>query len=532
VTDDRIAAAPGGLELAGTPEGFDALVAGDLLRRRGGVGLFVARDFQRANALIEALGFFAPDIEVLRLPAWDCLPYDRVSPSAGVAAERMAALTRLTRGREDRPLMVVATVAAAVQRVPARQSMVQAAWSTRVGRVVDIAELERHFAINGYQRASTVSERGEFAIRGGVIDVFPPGAAEPVRLDMFGDTLESIRAFDPETQRSTRQLTEIDLLPVSEVQLDPASISRFRTRWLEAFGAGADDPVYQAVSEGVRRQGLEHWLPLLHERLDTIFDYLSTGAVVLMDALAGDAIDERLAMIEDAYEARREVGRTGQPYRALAPQALYLTRGEWDERLTALSWRRFSPFSSEGPAVVDLGGVQGRTFAAERAQDSVNLFEAVTAHARSLQGQGRRVLFASWSEGSSERLASMLADHGLNQAPLAADWAEALADRSGRSSAQCCPSSTASSPATWRSSPRRTFWATGWRVRARSGARPISWPKPPVSAPVIWSCISTTASVAMRGSRPWTSRMRRTTVWNCSTPRSRACICRSRTSTC
>ena len=427
MTDDRIAAAPGGLELAGTPEGFDALVAGDLLRRRGGVGLFVARDFQRANALIEALGFFAPDIEVLRLPAWDCLPYDRVSPSAGVAAERMAALTRLTRGREDRPLMVVATVAAAVQRVPARQSMVQAAWSTRVGRVVDIAELERHFAINGYQRASTVSERGEFAIRGGVIDVFPPGAAEPVRLDMFGDTLESIRAFDPETQRSTRQLTEIDLLPVSEVQLDPASISRFRTRWLEAFGAGADDPVYQAVSEGVRRQGLEHWLPLLHERLDTIFDYLSTGAVVLMDALAGDAIDERLAMIEDAYEARREVGRTGQPYRALAPQALYLTRGEWDERLTALRWRRFSPFSSEGPAVVDLGGVQGRTFAAERAQDSVNLFEAVTAHARSLQGQDRRVLFASWSEGSSERLASMLADHGLNQAPLAADWAEALA---------------------------------------------------------------------------------------------------------
>lgn len=427
MTDDRIAAAPGGLELAGTPEGFDALVAGDLLRRRGGVGLFVARDFQRANALIEALGFFAPDIEVLRLPAWDCLPYDRVSPSAGVAAERMAALTRLASGREDRPLMVVATVAAAVQRVPARQSMVQAAWSTRVGRVVDIAELERHFAINGYQRASTVSERGEFAIRGGVIDVFPPGAAEPVRLDLFGDTLESIRAFDPETQRSTRQLTEIDLLPVSEVQLDPASISRFRTRWLEAFGAGADDPVYQSVSDGVRRQGLEHWLPLLHERLDTIFDYLPTGAVVLMDALAGDATDERLAMIEDAYEARREVGRTGQPYRALAPQALYLTRGEWDERLTAVSWRRFSPFSSQGPAVVDLGGVQGRTFAAERAQDSVNLFEAVTVHARALQGQGRRVLFASWSEGSSERLASMLADHGLNQAPLAADWAEALA---------------------------------------------------------------------------------------------------------
>ena len=427
MSEPRIATDPGGLELAGTPEGFDALVTGDLLRRRGGVGLFVARDFQRGNALADALGFFAPDIEILRLPAWDCLPYDRVSPSAGVAADRMAALTRLARGGEGKPLLVIASVAAAVQRLPARAAMNHAAWSTRVGRVVNMAELEQHFSVNGYQRASTVSERGEFAIRGGVIDVFPPGAAEPVRLDLFGDTLESIRAFDPETQRSTRQLTEVELLPVSEIQLDPQAISRFRSRWLETFGAGADDPVYQAVSEGARRQGLEHWLPLLHERLETLFDYLPADAVVLLDALAEQSRDERLAMIEDAYEARREVGRAGQPYRALKPDALYLTRGEWDERLSTLAWRRFSAFRSEGPAVVDMGGAQGRTFAAERAQDSVNLFEAVTAHAKALQSQGKRVLFASWSEGSSDRLGVMLADHGLSDAPLAADWPAALA---------------------------------------------------------------------------------------------------------
>jgi transcription-repair coupling factor (superfamily II helicase) len=422
VSLDRIVAEPGGLEIAGAPEGFDALVAGDLLRRRGGVGLFVARDFQRANALIDALGFFAPDIEVLRLPAWDCLPYDRVSPSAGIAADRMAALTRLARAGEAKPLLVVATVAAAIQRVPPRAAMDRAAWSTRVGRFVDLADLERHFAVNGYQRASTVSERGEFAIRGGVIDVFPPGAVEPVRLDLFGDTLESIRAFDPETQRSTRQLTEVELLPVSEVQLDAETVSRFRSRWLETFGAGADDPVYQAVSEGVRRQGLEHWLPLLHDRLETVLDYLPDRAVVLLDGLADEARDERLTMIEDAFEARREIGKAGQPYRALPPKALYLTRGEWDERLSTLAWRRFSAFHREGSAVADMGGVQGRTFAAERAQDSVNLFEAVTAHAQALQAQGKRVLFASWSEGSSDRLGTMLGDHGLKDAPLARDW--------------------------------------------------------------------------------------------------------------
>ena len=432
---DRIAKAEAGLELAGTPEGFDALVAADLMRARGGLALFVARDLPRANAFADSLAFFGPEIEVVRLPAWDCLPYDRISPSPGVAAERMATLTRLARNsKSERPLVVVTTANAAVQRTPPREAMERAAWSTKVGRVVDITELERHFAVNGYQRASTVSDRGECAIRGGVIDVFPPGAEEPVRLDLFGDTLESIRAFDPETQRSTKQLTEVELLPVSEILLDAETVSRFRTRWLELFGAGGDDPIYAAVSEGVRRQGLEHWLPLLHERLETVFDYLPGDAVVLLDAQAEDARDERLAMIEDAYEARREMSRgKGQPaYHALEPKALYLTRDEWAERLSIRPWRKFSPIHNDGQNVIDLGGVQGRTFAAERAQDSVNLFEAVTAHAQALQKDGKRVLFASWTEGASERLGSMLADHGLGETALARDWARARASKADK----------------------------------------------------------------------------------------------------
>ena len=201
----------GGLELAGAPEGFDALITGDLLRARGGVALFVARDLPRANAFIDSLAFFAPEVEVLRLPAWDCLPYDRVSPSPAISAERMSTLTRLANGGAgERPLLVVTTANAAVQRVPARATMRGAAFATHVGRVVNIADLERYFAVNGFQRASTVSERGEFAVRGGVIDVFPPGAEEPVRLDLFGDTLESIRSFDVETQRTSAQLIVAD----------------------------------------------------------------------------------------------------------------------------------------------------------------------------------------------------------------------------------------------------------------------------------------------------------------------------------
>jgi transcription-repair coupling factor (superfamily II helicase) len=426
----RIANDPGRLELSGAPEGFDALVLADLMRGRGGLTVFVARDSSRASAFADCVGFFLERAPILRLPAWDCLPYDRIGPSPGVAAERMATLSRLAHGLDPKtPTLLITTGPALLQLVPPRDAVKAASYLARAGQDVKIADLERYFAVNGYVRASTVAERGEFAIRGGVIDVFAPGAEEPVRLDLFGDSLESIRAFDPMTQRSTRQLKSIDLLPVSEVLLDADAIARFRRGFLNRFGAPGDDPLYAAVSEGGRRAGLEHWLPLFYERLETLFDYLPPKALVAFDHLAFEARDERLAMINDAHSARIETQKAkGGAYPALAPADLYLTGAEWDQRVAERPSRRFSPFQRDpADAVIDLGAKIGRTFAAERAQDSVNLFEAASVHAKALAASGKRVLFASWSEGSSERLGAMLADHGLGKVPFAAYWAAAKA---------------------------------------------------------------------------------------------------------
>src|SRR3990167_78997 len=340
----------------------------------------------------------------------------------------MTTLGRLAHGGDaKKPTLLVTTVPALLQRVPPREAVEGAAFSARTGHVVEIAAMERYFAVNGYQRASTVSERGEFAIRGGVIDVYPPSDEEPVRLDLFGDTLESIRAFDPETQRSTKQLKEIDLLPVSEALLDADAVSRFRKGYVAEFGAPGDDPLYATVSEGGRRAGLEHWLPLLYERMATLFDYLPAGALIGAAHQAAEARDERLAMIHDAYEARASADRKSA-YRPLPPEALYLTADEWDRELSDRTHRQFTPFQPQGLDVADLGAKLGRTFAAERAQDSVNLFEATAAHARDLAGKGKRVLFASWSEGSSERLGTMLADHGLKKIPFAGYWQAAKAN--------------------------------------------------------------------------------------------------------
>ena len=424
----RIAQDPGRLDLVGAPEGFDALVMADIVKARGGLSMFVARDGSRLSAFIDAFTFFSPQVQILRFPSWDCLPYDRIGPSPGSAAERMTTLARLAKGLDPKkPSLLVTTVPALLQRVPPKSTVEGAAYSAKVGNVVEIADLERYFAINGYQRASTVSERGEFAIRGGVIDVFPPSAEEPVRLDLFGDTLESIRGFDPETQRSTRQLKEVSLLPVSECLLDKDAISRFRRGYVETFGAPGGDPLYETVSEGGRRAGMEHWLPLFYPDMATLLDYLPSNTLIATDHLADAAREERMSMIADAYDSRAQADRKVH-YHPLSPDRLYMDADEWRERLAARPTRRFSSFQEvEGDTVVDMGARLGRTFVAERQQDSVNLFEATADHARKKAAEGKRVLFASWSDGSSDRLGAMLADHGLKNISLAPYWDAAKA---------------------------------------------------------------------------------------------------------
>src|SRR5689334_23284652 len=197
---DALSKTKGALVVAGAPEALDAAALGGAAKKRGGVTLFVARDETRASQFEAATKFFAPDLETLRLPAWDTLPYDRISPAQGIAAQRCAALTALARRANDAraPLLVIATASAIAQRVPPRDRLAKGAFAALAGGEASMAELEAYLVTNGYSRASTVRTAGEFAVRGGLIDVFPPGAPEPLRFDFFGDELETIRAFDAE----------------------------------------------------------------------------------------------------------------------------------------------------------------------------------------------------------------------------------------------------------------------------------------------------------------------------------------------
>ncbi len=419
------------VRLAGVPDGAEGLVVGDLARDAGARDgrpalMVICRDGVRMQRLEAALAFFAPDVHVLALPSWDCRPYDRVSPNSVTVARRMTTLSHLATPRERaRPVVVLTTVNAATQRLPARDVVAGETFSAVAGGRADMADLTRWLETNGFERTATVRDTGEYAVRGGILDLFAPGTEAPVRLDFFGDDLEQIRRFDPETQRTTGQLKRLEWLPMSEVTLTPEVVARFRRTYVTTFGATTrDDALYAAISDGRRYAGLEHWLPLFHERLETLFDYVGDARIVL-DHHVDEAFTERLADVRDHYEARREAmdeAASGTvPYKPLEPARLYLTEGEWKSRLADAKTVRLTPFAlPDDLDVVDLGGRQGRGFAAERAADAGNVFDAAVGHISELRAGPRRVIVAAWSDGALDRLKQVLGDHGLGRVkPLA-----------------------------------------------------------------------------------------------------------------
>ncbi len=407
------------ITMGGAPEGFDARLILKEAATSGGPVIHVARDDKRMAQMQDALRFWAPDMPVVRFPGWDCLPYDRVSPNADIAAARMATLAGLVHGMPGQ-FVLLTTLNAATQKVPARAVLRDAAFTARVDDRIDEAALRAFLVRMGFTQAPTVLEPGDYAVRGGIIDIFPPGDGGPVRLDLFGDILDGARRFDPATQRTTEKLDIVELAPVSEVILDEAATTRFRQNYRIEFGAaGTDDPLYEAVSAGRKLQGIEHWLPFFHERLETLFDYLPEATVTLDDQLTPARL-ARWDTIADQYENRKHAlgqkNRLDTVYKPTPPELLYLDDPAWEAAVADMRVVQLHPLAqATGPGVVDAGGRIGRNFSPERQQENISLFGALAAHIKARLDRGP-VVVASYSEGARERLTGLIEDEGLAEA--------------------------------------------------------------------------------------------------------------------
>ncbi|MCT4609036.1 MAG: transcription-repair coupling factor [Pelagimonas sp.] len=413
MTTDRIT-------MGGAPEGFDAALLIKEITRANGPVIHVARDDKRLAAMRDALAFFAPDLPVVVFPGWDCVPYDRVSPNADISAARMATLAGLVHGMPT-DYALLTTLSAVTQYVPARETLRDAAFSARVGSRVDEDALRKFLVRMGFSQAPTVMEPGDYAIRGGIVDIFPPGHAGPVRLDFFGDTLDGARRFDPASQRTTEKLDLVELAPVSEVILDDAAITRFRQNYRIEFGAaGTDDPLYEAVSAGRKHQGIEHWLPFFHDKLETLFDYLPNAPVMLDDQFTParlarwESIDDQYGTRKHALSQKKTMGSS--VYKPIPPDLLYLTDDAWEGALDARRVVQMNPLpQASGPGAIDAMGRIGRNFSPERQQESISLFGALSDHVK-VKLQDGPVVIASYSEGARERLSGLIEDEGLASA--------------------------------------------------------------------------------------------------------------------
>lgn len=425
---NRILSASAPLTLSGVPSGFLPWLLADLARASTTGAVYIAPDESAMRAVAATATFFAPELEIIQFPAWDCLPYDRASPTLRVMAERMAALSAL-QAKATKPRLILTTVNAATQRTLTPFRVRQMTARLAPGERISLDRLAALLSANGYVRTDTVHDSGEFAVRGGLVDLFPSGSEQGLRLDFFGDEIESVRTFDPADQRTTGRVDGFTLLPASEALLDEDTIKRFRTRYREKFGATATgDPLYQAISDGRRLAGMEHWLPLFEERLETLFEHLPENAVIVRDAGDAGAAENRFEAIAD-YQANRVRAQSTDAgsYRPLGTDQLYLLPTEWEARLKDAKAHLATPFHEpESATVLDFAVDGPRDFAPERAAGT-NIYDAVTDHLAKLRKAGKKPVLASYSTGSRERLKGLLQDHGLKGIAFGDSWQEALA---------------------------------------------------------------------------------------------------------
>ncbi|TFY96731.1 transcription-repair coupling factor [Ramlibacter rhizophilus] len=307
----------------------DALLLARLAEREKAAGRRVAivtADATDAQRLLDEMAFFAPDLRCCLFPDWETLPYDSFSPHQDLISERLATLWRISQGEAD---LVIVPATTALYRLAPPSFLAGYTFHFKLQQQLDEAKLKAQLTLAGYSHVTQVVSPGEYAVRGGLIDLFPMGSAVPFRVDLFDDEIDSIRTFDPDSQRSLYPVPEVRLLPGREFPMDEAARARFRSRWRELMeGDPTRSRLYKDMGNGVATAGIEYYLPLFFEETATVFDYLGEAAALV---LHGDLEPAFQHFWQDTRERHRLV--QGDPERpVLAPEALFLSAEQFYAR--------------------------------------------------------------------------------------------------------------------------------------------------------------------------------------------------------
>lgn len=399
------------IKLSGIPQGFDALVLSDLARKNG-THVHIATDEMKVARIKEAVSIFAPDLEVLVFPAYDTVPYDRVSPRPDIVGLRIDTLTKLIAPSNSKvSRLILASAAAVMQRVPEKSFFTDTSLTLNEGQNIGFDTLKSFLTKNSYKHTTTVMETGEYAVRGGIIDLFPAGFDNPLRVDFFGDEIDSIKTFDAITQRSSSSIKSFTIKPMAEFALNDESISLFRSRYRELFGNVRDDVFYTAVSEGRYTQGIEHFLPLFHERMVPFFEYVQ-GVPISLDFQMAGAFEARAEQIQEYYQARLEAINQGfsttSIYHPIPPELFFLKHDEISAFIYEHKNFSFSPFVE--PSTQDMQGRPGHNFVEGRLREDQDVFDTVADFIRQ---SSKKVIISAATHGAGARLSGLLRDKGI-----------------------------------------------------------------------------------------------------------------------
>lgn len=415
----------------GVVKGYDSLVVAELARQHGRV-IHIADTDAHLQTIAEQLSAIAPDIDVWPFPAWDTVPYDRSAPHSDIEGVRIRTMCQLEAATHTpalaRPTVVLTCLAAVMQKVPPLSFWQNQYLDIHKGDTWDERAVFEYLSHTGYLRTAQVMEQGQYAVRGGIVDIFPAGDSVPYRLDLFGDTIDDIRPFDPLTQKTDGTANHITLLPIAEFTLDDKSKELFRTRYRTLFGsAGQNDDIYRAVSEGRKVAGLEHWLPLFFDKLVNILTY-APDALITHTPQQEAQINDHFAQIKDYYAAREQTSSSSSSLTGTADGLVYrpVPVGDFFCDAAVLTAQMathpvicLSPFTTP-EETTDKGGRLPENFAAHRQKD---VFETVADYVKTHIKE--HVVVAAFSAISQERIVRLLQEKDV-PVSSAASWAAAV----------------------------------------------------------------------------------------------------------